>query len=325
MLNLLILFYHKCKIDRDFQERKMSSFSKKIIHLIVILCTFSGINCWNDSEEQEQLSKLIHSFNQSMSIRNELLGINKTYYDIVETNHMELLGRPEPDLRPIIDSFLKNLQEIQTKLKDFHKRFHWLREKMMLKSINRRFNCLEYEDEIIALNDSITMVIDQLTPYRIKNAALPSSGFDSQILNQKLFKFKEDYPTYSDMEIIRREFITLDKKIKIFLEDPTKQSQLIEFLENSFQHSERINQELDRIRQETFVQARTRAQHIPVIIDYNLVFISRMHRDVWNISRMYLDKIKSGADLSSASQTIRLENLGLMLAIILMIITNSCI
>lgn len=38
--------------------------------------------------------------------------------------------------------------------------------------------------------------------------------------------------------------------------------------------------------------------------------------------QMYIDRIKIGADLSSASQTIRLENIS-MIAIILMIIINQ--
>lgn len=233
---------------------------------------------------------------------------------------MELLGRPEPDLKPIIDSFLNELREIQKILEDYYKRFHWINEKFMLKSIYRKFNCLEYENEIIALNDSITMVIDQLTPYEIKNSALPSSRFDSQILNKKLFDFKEKYPSYSDMAMIRQEFNTLDREVKEFLRDPTKRSQLIEFFRNSFPNSELIHRELDQIRQDTFNYARIHSQHIPVVLDYNLVLISRMHQEAWNMCQMYKNKIEAGDDLSSGSQTIRMEKISMFVVILLIII-----
>ncbi|XP_027199267.2 uncharacterized protein LOC113793431 [Dermatophagoides pteronyssinus] len=300
----------------------MSSFFERIILFLTILCTFSVIKCWNDREEHEQLSKLIQSFNQSLNIQDKLKEMNKTYYDIVETNDMDLLGRPEPDLKPIVDSFLKELREIQPKLEDFFKRFHWLNEKMMLKSIIRKFNCLEYENEIIALNETITMVIDQLMPYQIQNLALPSSRFDSKLLNKKLFEFRKEYPSYGDMTTIKKEIDFLDQEIKNFFNNQTKRPQLIESFQKALQHSKLINQRLDEIRQETFETARIHSQHIPVILDYNLVYSSQMHLRVWNMCQMYIDRIKIGADLSSASQTIRLENIS-MVAIILMIIINQ--
>lgn len=254
------------------------------------------INCWTENEEIEQLNKLLQSFNNSNDILNE---ISNDFVKLVSMQQMELDGLPKQyELEKMIDFVLKKLYNAQKKLNQYHNEILDLNDKFSFYSFFARCQCFIFDSQLIALNETFSIVAKQLMEYKTKIKRLKK--FKYKFVFKQIIDFRNDFPSFADIEYLKEMLHILNGNIQHFYLDKKDnapdelKAEIIKDLAKIKVNSETISYKLDKIHSDLVKELELSGEQLSIKDNYNLCRISRTHSAISKVCSIYENKIISG-------------------------------
>lgn len=241
------------------------------------------------------MDKLLQSFN---SIDDILKEISDNYVKLVSIQQMELDGLPKQyELEKMIDLVLNKLLDFQTKLNQYHIEILGLNDQLSFYSFFARCQCFIFDAQIIALNETLGIIAKQLMQYKMNRK--PLKRFKNKFVFKQIIDFKNDFPSFADIEYLKEMIHILNVNIQHFYvdkkdtEDELK-NEIIKDLATIKVNSEAISYKLEKIHSNLVKELDLTGEQLSMKDNYNLYRIRHTHSAISKICSMYENKIVSG-------------------------------